>query len=136
MSVLPPSPRLPARKHVLAGVFGVLGLGLMVMAVLTASGLATPFSSDGPEGVSTDAVLVNAPEETTTTTATASTSSPAVNRAVAAAPFSAPATTAPPTTSQPRTPGPTTTTLVPPTTVPPTTIPGLLDGLGQGLSGR
>jgi hypothetical protein len=136
MSLLPLPSRLPARKHVLAGVFGVLGLGLMVMAVLTASGLASPFSGDGPDGVSTDAILVNAPEDTTTTTAGATTAASTANRALAAAPFAAPVTTAPAPSNPPRTPSTTTSTIVPPTTVPPTTIPGLLDGLGQGLSSR
>lgn len=137
MSLLPLPTRRPARKHVLAGVFAVLGLGLMVMAVLTASGLASPFSGAGPEGVSTDAVLVNAPEDTSTTTGVSTTSTVlGGNRAVAAAPFGAPATTAPASANPPRTAPTTTTTLVPPTTVPPTTVPGLLDGLGQGLSGR
>lgn len=136
MSLLPLPTRRPARKHVLAGVFGVLGLGLMAMAVLTASGLASPFSGPGPEGVSTDAVLVNAPEETTTTSASTTTIAVGGNRAVAAAPFAAPATTAPAPTNPPRTAPTTTSTIVPPTTVPPATVPGLLDGLSQGLGGR
>ena len=137
MSDLPIPSRLPARKHVLAGVFGMLGLGLMVLAVLTASGLTSPFSSEGPEGVRTDAVLVNAPENTTTTLGSTTTVPTGGNRAVAAAPFAAPATTSA-STSPPRpTPTTSTTSPLPPTTVPPTTVPGLLDGLmGQGLNGR
>ena len=135
MSHLPLPERLPERKHVLAAVFGLLGLGLMVMAVLTASGLASPFNGGDPESVRTGAVLVSEPSTTTTTVAgTAVVAGPA--RALAPAAFSAPTTTPSPTTAAPRRGGTTTTTapIVPPTTVPPTTIP-LLGGIGNSLSG-
>src|SRR5688500_9305212 len=66
MSLLPLPSRLPARKHVMAFVFGLVGLSLMMAAVLTASGLGSPFRARGPETVRTGAVVVNEPTTSTT----------------------------------------------------------------------
>jgi hypothetical protein len=135
MSLLPLPSRLPARKHVMALVFGLVGVGLMAAAVLTASGLGSPFRARGPESVRTGAVLVNEPGTTTTrpstTTAAAATEQ---KRALVAVP-QAPATSAPRGSSTPttRAPAPTTTSTLPP--LPPTTVPGLLGGLGKAFGG-
>ena len=131
MSLLPLPSRLPARKHVLALVFGLLGVGLMAAAVFTASGLALPFTSRDPSSVRTDAVLVDAPSTTTTTLAPGTTTTLAPRtRAVAPAAVPGPTIPAAAVTTVPSG-RPTTTTSI---TLPPTTLP-LLGGLGRGLGG-
>jgi hypothetical protein len=132
MSLLPIPSRLPARKHLIAGAVSFAGLGLMIMAVLTASGLASPFSSSDPDSIRTEAVLIEGPTTTVAPTTTTAVSSPSANPAVL--PVPAAPTSRPTATTAPR-PGPTTTstTLIPPTTVPPppTLLPPL-GGLGFG----
>jgi len=137
MSLLPLPSRLPARKHVMAGVFAMVGLGLMFAAVLTASGLGSPFRARGPESVRTGAVLVNEPSATTTPVTTPS-GAPAGGPNKAVAPVSqGPNTTAPkgatPTTAKP---APTTTTSPLPVQAPSTTVPNILGSLGKSLSSR
>jgi hypothetical protein len=134
MSLLPLPSRLPARKHLMALAFGLVGVGLMAAAVLTASGLGSPFRARGPESVRTGAVLVNEPGTTTTRPTTTTTSAATErNRALVPVP-QAPATSAPrsstPTTKAP---APTTTSTLPP--LPSTTVPGLLGGLGKAFGG-
>jgi hypothetical protein len=139
MSLLPLPTRRPERKHVLAAVFGLLGVTFMIGAVLTASGLALPFTSHNPDRVRAGSIVVDLP---TTTTAPANlaaatpTTGRDVSRAVEPVAFPAPASTTP--TSAPR--GATTTapsTTLP--TVPPATSPTLLPplgGLGRSGLGR
>ncbi|HEV7888569.1 MAG TPA: hypothetical protein VGO92_13510 [Acidimicrobiales bacterium] len=132
MSLLPLPSRLPARKHVLALVFGLLGVGLMAAAVFTASGLALPFTSRDPSSVRTDAVLVDAPSTTTTTLAPGTTTTAIAPRTRAVAPAAVPGPTIPAAAVTTVPSGrPTTTTSI---TLPPTTLP-LLGGLGRGLGG-
>ncbi|MDQ1374884.1 MAG: hypothetical protein QOJ09_2222 [Actinomycetota bacterium] len=136
MSLLPLPSRLPARKHVMAVVFGLVGVGLMAAAVLTASGLGSPFRASGPESIRTGAVLVDEP--TTTTAVGQSRAVPPLPGGVvvpvtttkgtqSSTPRTSPS--APPTTSKS---GGTTTTTLP---LPTTTVPNLLGGLGRGLGG-
>ena len=136
MSLFALPSRLPARKHVIAGVMGLLGMGLMIAAVLTASGFSSPFSSSGAESVQTDAV--NVAEDATTTAPAAAEAPPSTsataNRALAPAPVPGPTTPGSPNTTAPPN-GPTTTST---STLPPTTVPTLLPplgNLGQSLSG-
>jgi hypothetical protein len=127
MSLLPLPSRLPARKHLLAAAFGLLGLALMVGAVMTASGLTLPFTSGDPERVRAGSVLVDAPNPTTTTppaSTTSTTRRSEVSRALD--PVAAPAPTTPPAPSGPR-PTPTTSTS---TSLP--TVPTLLPRIGLG----
>ncbi|MEY2568937.1 MAG: hypothetical protein QOE35_3466 [Actinomycetota bacterium] len=134
MSLLPLPSRLPARKHLMALGFGLVGVGLMAAAVLTASGLGSPFRARGPESVRTGAVLVNEPG-TTTTRPTTSTTAVAGERNRALAPLpAAPATSAPRSSTPTTKPtAPTTTSSLPP--LPSTTVPGLLGGLGKAFGG-
>jgi hypothetical protein len=133
MSLLPLPSRLPARKHVMAAVFGLIGLGLMVAAVLSASGISSPFRAGGPESVRTGAVLVNEPT-TTTEVAVAAASVVGTERTRAVAPVpQAPVSSAPRTTTPTSKAAPTTTTTSPLPATPPTTVPSLLGGLGRGL---
>jgi hypothetical protein len=138
MSLLPLPTRLPARKHVLAAAFSLLGLAVMAMAVMTASGLTLPFTSGDPARVRAGSVLVDAPTTTTTAPAQAVAAPPTTNvsrsRALdpVAVPGPTPTTTPPTTVRRSTTPPPTTSTTLPP--VPPL-IPGL-GGLGQGGLGR
>ena len=137
MSLFALPSRLPARKHLIAGVMGLLGMGLMIAAVLTASGFSSPFSSSGAESVQTDAINV---AEGATTTAPAAPASPP-NTSETANPavpplLAFPGTTtpgSPNTTAPPNRPTTTSTSTLPPTTVP-TLLPPL-GNLGQSLSG-
>jgi hypothetical protein len=129
MSLLPLPSRLPARKHLLAAGFGLLGLALMVGAVMNASGLTLPFTSGDPERVRAGSVLVDAPNPTTTAAPLASTpttANPDRSRALAPAAVPGPTSTAP--SVRPR-PTPTTSTS---TTLPSTSVPTLLPPLGLG----
>jgi hypothetical protein len=137
MSLLPLPTRLPARKHLLAGLFAVVGLGFMLLAVLTASGLSLPFTSHGSSSVRSDAVLVNTPETTTTTTPAGGQPVIAVSRALAPAAVpgptagpSTPATTAPPRGG---TTPPESSTTLPTVPTAPTLVPPL-GGLGQAFN--
>lgn len=137
MSLFALPSRLPARKHVIAGVMGLLGMGLMVAAVLTASGFSSPFSSSGAESVDTGVINVAAGATTTSpppATAPPDTS-PTANAAVP--PLVAfPGTTTPGSPSTTAPPNRQTTTST--STLPPTTVPTLLPplgNLGQSLSG-
>jgi hypothetical protein len=130
MSLLPLPSRLPARKHLLAAGFGLLGVALMVGAVMNASGLTLPFTSGEPERVRAGSVVVDAPNPTTTTQApsatTSTTPNPDRSRALAPVAIPAPTTTAPP--ARPRqTPPPSTST-----TLPAPSVPTLLPPLGLG----
>jgi hypothetical protein len=132
MNLLPLPTRLPARKHVLAASLMLLSISLMAAAVLGATGLPSPFRSGGLERVSTGGVLVNAPDETTTTVPSSETTlkPPEAPRSVA----SPTATTVPrssnggPATTQP--PSTTSTTIGPNT--PNDLVGGLLGGVGSG----
>jgi hypothetical protein len=128
MSLLPLPSRLPARKHLLAAGFGLLGLSLMAAAVMTASGLTLPFTSGDPERVRAGSIVVDAP--TTTTEAPPATSS--TTRRAGVSPALDPVAVPGPTGSSPPTtaarPAPTTTTTTLPVT-PPTLLPPI-GGLG------
>ena len=128
MSLLPLPTRLPARKHLLAAGFGILGVALMVGAVLNASGLTLPFTSGGPERVRAGSILVDEPGTTTTEApgpTTTTTRRPELSRALDPAPIGAPTATSTPAGA----PRPTTTTSTS-TTLP--TVPTLLPPLGVG----
>lgn len=137
MSLFALPSRLPARKHVIAGVMGLLGMGLMIAAVLTASGFSSPFSSSGAESVQTDAVNVagattTSPPPATAPPNTSATANPAVPPLLAFPGTTTPGS--PNTTAPPNRPTTTSTSTLPPTTVP-TLLPPL-GSLGQSLSGR
>jgi hypothetical protein len=131
MSLLPLPSRLPARKHLMAAGFGLLGLALMAAAVMTASGLTLPFTSGGPERVRAGSIVVDAPTTTTVAPRPTTSTTSGVNRSRALDPAAVPGptgATSPTTTrSAPRA---TTTTL-------PVTPPTLLPPIGPlGLGGR
>ena len=129
MSLLPLPSRLPARKHLLAAGFGILGLSLMAAAVMTASGLTLPFTSGGPERVRAGTIVVDAPTTTSDAPATTSTTRRAdVSRALDPVAVPGPTGSTPPTTSG-RTGTTTTSTTLPVT--PPTLLPPI-GGLGLG----
>lgn len=136
MSLLPLPSRLPERKHVLAIVFGLLGLAFMIGAVLTASGLALPFTSRDPANVRTGSILIDAPTTTAppADVAAGATTTTGVNQARALDPVGVPGpTTAPPSTAPRGTPTTTSTsTTLPP--VPPLILP--LGGVSESLMGR
>ena len=125
MSLLPLPSRLPARKHLLAAGFGILGLSLMAAAVMTASGLTLPFTSGGQERVRAGTIVVESP--TTTTEAPAAAAPPTTRRADVD-PVAVPGPSGSPTTTA-RTGTTTTSTTLPVT--PPTLIPPI-GGLGLG----
>ena len=128
MSLLPLPTRLPARKHLLAAVFSLLGLAVMAVAVMTASGLTLPFTSGDPERVRAGSIVVDAPT-TTTEAPRATTSTTAGNRSRALDPVVIPAPTGSSTPTTVR-PAPTTTSTTLPVT-PPTLLPPI-GGLGVG----
>ena len=131
MSLLPLPSRLPARKHLLAAGFGLLGLSLMAAAVMTASGLTLPFTSGDPERVRAGSIVVDAPTTTTTEAPPPTTATTAgTNRSRALDPVAVPGPigSTPPTTVG-RTAPTTTTTSLPVT--PPTLLPPI-GGLGVG----
>jgi hypothetical protein len=132
MNLLPLPTRLPARKHVLAASMVVLSVSLMAAAVLGAAGLPSPFRAGGAAKVSTNGVLVNAPNSTTTIPPTTSVSLAPVNlpRGITSPPTTRPTTGTGPAPTGPRQ---TTTTTVVPVTTPPILppIPGL-DGTQGG----
>jgi hypothetical protein len=128
MSLLPLPSRLPARKHLLAAGFGLLGLSLMAAAVITASGLTLPFTSGDPERVRAGSIVVDAP--TTTAQAPATTTTTTGNRSRALDPVVIPAPAGSTSPTSAARPAPTTTTTSLPVT-PPTLLPPI-GGLGLG----
>ncbi len=129
MSLLPVPSRLPARKHLLAAGFGLLGLALMAGAVMTASGLTLPFTSGDPERVRAGSIVVDGPTTTQASTraTTSTTRRPDIPRALDPVAIPGPTGTSPATTTA--RPAPTTTSTSLPTV--PTLLPPI-GGLGRG----